>query len=488
MAGRSLTIRMGGDEGEGAIRGGEILAAALHREERLVLLYRGRPPVPRAPETILLRTGEGPLLSWIDTLDILFVWSQDAYDRYRDGLWPEGLLLYDPDRVRPREADAPIRHGVPLTRLVAKLGFPGAKPYLAAGVLGRLFGLSREALEGEAAASAEDVDAARAACAAGYEHARRPPLGVVNFELEPWNAAGRALRSGAAATAQALVAAGIGTIICAGEARDHEIAGELRRARLRVVEGEDEERALELALDAASAGEPVALLSEEGLGGLGALVGQAEARPVVFLRAPRPELLGPEEDLGAWCGPPARGLLLAPATVEECATISGHAVRYAARFRAPVGLYLDPVLAETLEAIPVGVVSNYEGLTDLPLASATEALSHRWSEVHLPPGARIGIVAWAGTRGAVRDASLVAENLRVRLAHLHPRMLAPAPDGELRSFLGSVERLLVAEPEPSAPLATYLETRFGAAPERLVWPVGSPLTPEAVLRALGLPG
>ena len=182
------------------------------------------------------------------------------------------------------------------------------------------------------------------------------------------------------------------------------------------------------------------------------------------------------------------GLLLAPATVEECSTVSGHAVRYAERFQAPVGLYLDPVLAETLEAIPEGAAALYEGLTGLPLASATEVLSQRWSEVHLPPGARVGVVAWGGTRGAVRDASLVAENLRVRLAHLHPRMLAPAPDGELRSFLGSVLRILVAEPEPSAPLSTYLETRFGAVPERLIWPLGSPLTPEAVLRALRLPG
>jgi hypothetical protein len=488
MAGRSLTICMGGDEGEGAIRGGEVLAAALHREERLVLLFRGRPPVPRAPETILLRTGEGPLVSWTETLDILFAWSQDAYDRFRDGLWPEGLLLYDPDRVRPREEDAPIRHGVPLTRLSARLGFPGARPYLAVGVLGRLLGLSREVLGTQAAAAASDPGAARAACEAGFEQARRPPLGVMNFEVEPSGAAGMVLSSGAAAVARALVDAGIETVVASAGARDHEVASELWRARPSVVEVKDEKRALDLALEAASRERPVVLLSEEGLGGLGELVSRAQGRPVVFLQAPRPGFLGREEDLAAWGGPWARGLLLAPATVEECVTLCELAVRYAAHFQAPVGLFLDPVLAETLEAVPQGVTLPFQGFTGLSSTSATEEISWRFREIHLPHGANTGIVAWAGARGAVRDASVVAANLRAPLAHFHPRVLVPPQDREIESFLGSVKRVLVAEPELSAPLLTYLEARFRVTLERLAVPPGSPLTPEGVLRVLGLAG
>ena len=44
-----------------------------------------------APVTVQLRVGDRPILSLGDSLDILFAWSQDAYDRYRDTLWSEDM-------------------------------------------------------------------------------------------------------------------------------------------------------------------------------------------------------------------------------------------------------------------------------------------------------------------------------------------------------------------------------------------------------------
>jgi Pyruvate/2-oxoacid:ferredoxin oxidoreductase gamma subunit len=475
MSGSTLTIRIGGEPGDGVIRCGEILAAALARARHAVLFHRGRSRVPRAPESALLRTADRPLLSVGDSLDILFAWSQEAYDRYRDTLWPEGLLLYDPDRVRARDSDAPIRHGVALTRLAARFAAPEPKAHLAAGVAARLLGIPRDAF---APASAAEV----AAFDAGHEVARRPPLGVVRYELDVWSGAPGKLQSGAAAAARALAVAGARTAICAGAARDAELVRALASEGIEVAAENDEAAALARAREAARSA-PALLLSPRGLAGLGAILDATAGAPVVAVQTPAVGALGDEGDLVAMLERRAADLLFVPANARECRAHARRAAETAARHRAPVALYVDPVLEDLEETLPESSLYPAGG-AHRNLEEAGRAAAREWAEVHFPAGTSVGVVSWGATHGAIREARLALEAEGIHLAHFQPRVLLPIPDDALRRFLEPLARIVAVEPEPAGPLAAVLRDRFGVAVERIDWPSGVPLTPEAVRAAV----
>jgi 2-oxoglutarate ferredoxin oxidoreductase subunit alpha len=477
MFGKSLTIRIGGDEGEGVLRCGEIVAEALNREKHLVLLHRGHAAVPTAPEAALLRSGERPPLSVGDSLDILFAWSQEAYNRFRDSLWPEGLLLYDPDAVRPREADAPIRHGVALRRLAAKHPVvPLAKSFLAAGVLMRLCGLAPPP-HGEDEAEA-------AVLQTGYEYARRPPLGVVHYELDRWGGPPRSTLSGARATARGAAAAGGRSAVCVGEAWASELAVELSRSGLLVQGESDEAAALARARAAAEHDQVLPLLCAEGLAGLADLMARAAALPVVLVRVPAAGAVGAAADLGALVDLADAGPVFAPANIEECDLHIQVAFEVARRFRRPAALLLDPVLGDTLESVLDEVAPPPAVPARMGAPEAYRALARQWAEVHFPAGARVGIVSWGAMAGPIREARLEGEGRGLRVAHLHPRVLAPLAAEGMRRFLEPLSRVIVAEPDPTAPLAEVLRTHYQREVESLAWPAGAPLTPEAVLAAV----
>ena len=179
----SLSLRVAGETGEGVSRCGDLLGDLLARAGHHVLLHRGAMRQVGAPASVELRVADSPLRALTGHLDVLFAWSQDGYDRHRDALWPEGVLLYDPERVRPREADAPIRHAIPLTKLAAEPSstqLERAKSYLATGVLARLLGIEAKALgqvrEGQGLLAANAYEE-------GYARGGRGTLGVMHYDV-----------------------------------------------------------------------------------------------------------------------------------------------------------------------------------------------------------------------------------------------------------------------------------------------------------------
>src|SRR5262249_38318460 len=112
------------------------------------------------------------------------------------------------------------------------------------------------------------------------------------------------------------------------------------------------------------------------------------------------------------------------------------------------------------------------------------ALAQEWSEVHFPAGARVGVIAWGATQGAIREARFDCEAEGLRVAHLHPRVLAPLCGDGFRRFLEPLARIIVVEPEPAGPLAAVVQSEYGREPDRLHWPSGIPLTPGVVYRAV----
>jgi 2-oxoglutarate ferredoxin oxidoreductase subunit alpha len=59
--------------------------------------------------------------------------------------------------------------------------------------------------------------------------------------------------------------------------------------------------------------------------------------------------------------------------------------------------------------------------------------------------AKIGIIGWGSTQGAIREGVNLAEKDDISVAHLQLKMVYPLPDAEVKDFLASVEQVIVAE-------------------------------------------
>jgi len=70
------------------------------------------------------------------------------------------------------------------------------------------------------------------------------------------------------------------------------------------------------------------------------------------------------------------------------------------------------------------------------------------------------------------------------VAALHPRVLSPLPEKELRDFIDSVEHVIVPEVNYQGQLAHHLAATFGFKPIRLKKYGGLPFTPGEIFRKI----
>jgi 2-oxoglutarate ferredoxin oxidoreductase subunit gamma len=110
--------------GQGIVLAGSILgkAAALgdHLESTLVQSY-GPESRGGACSAQVVIADSAIHYPYIQTPDILVCMSQSAYDKYIDGLKPDGILLIDQDLVRPKGRKDEL-YPIPATRLAEELG------------------------------------------------------------------------------------------------------------------------------------------------------------------------------------------------------------------------------------------------------------------------------------------------------------------------------------------------------------------------------
>ncbi len=96
------------------------------------------------------------------------------------------------------------------------------------------------------------------------------------------------------------------------------------------------------------------------------------------------------------------------------------------------------------------------------------AARHREALTIGPERAKVGVVAWGSSYGAVRDALAAAEREGIGARAFIPRLLAPFPRDAFAAFLESVERLVVVELSYGAQFDTYLRTIHPLPPDRTV--------------------
>ncbi|GER86369.1 pyruvate ferredoxin oxidoreductase [Dictyobacter vulcani] len=115
-----VTIRIGGESGEGTISGGDILALASARWGYHVYTFRTFPAeILGGPCMFQVRISDHPVKSMGDYADVLICLNKEAYDRNIGELRHGGVLIYDPSDFTPDQSDC-ITYAVPFNEIARK--------------------------------------------------------------------------------------------------------------------------------------------------------------------------------------------------------------------------------------------------------------------------------------------------------------------------------------------------------------------------------
>lgn len=142
-----VTIRIGGESGEGTIAGGDILALASARWGYHVYTFRTFPAeILGGPCLFQVRIGDHPIKSMGDYADVLICFNKEAYDRNINDLRSGGVLIYDPSDFTP-ETDDYIIYPIPFNEIARKeVQLFQTKNMVMLGAISGLFGPELEAI------------------------------------------------------------------------------------------------------------------------------------------------------------------------------------------------------------------------------------------------------------------------------------------------------------------------------------------------------
>ncbi len=142
-----VTIRIGGESGEGTISGGDILALAAARWGYYVYTFRTFPAeILGGPCMFQLRISDKPVKSMGDHADVLICLNREAFDRNVGDLRRGGVLMYDPSDFTPDTGDF-IAYPVPFNDLARKeVQLFQTKNMIMMGAISGLFGPPMEAI------------------------------------------------------------------------------------------------------------------------------------------------------------------------------------------------------------------------------------------------------------------------------------------------------------------------------------------------------
>jgi 2-oxoglutarate/2-oxoacid ferredoxin oxidoreductase subunit alpha len=143
-----VTIRIGGESGEGIISSGDILALASARWGYHVYTFRTFPAeILGGPNMFQVRISDQSVKSMGDCADVLICLNKEAYDRNVRDLRHGGVLVYDPSDFTPETTGDYITYAVPFNEIARKqVQHLKTKNVVMLGVICGLFGLPLEAV------------------------------------------------------------------------------------------------------------------------------------------------------------------------------------------------------------------------------------------------------------------------------------------------------------------------------------------------------
>jgi 2-oxoglutarate ferredoxin oxidoreductase subunit alpha len=158
-----------------------------------------------------------------------------------------------------------------------------------------------------------------------------------------------------------------------------------------------------------------------------------------------------------------------------------------ARPGTPGGQYLATGLEHTEDGLPNYTPENHARMTAKrfkKLRALSRALEANPPEYYGPENAKIGIIGWGSTEGAIREARYLAADKGIPVRHLHPKMVSPLPDRKIEHFLAELKQVIVVEENYTGQFAHFVKGRFGVRPIEVHKCEGVPITPQEILAAV----
>ena len=377
-----VTIRIGGESGEGTISGGDILALAAARWGYHVYTFRTFPAeILGGPCLFQVRISDAPVKSMGDYADVLICLNQEAYDRNRKDLRRGGVLIYDPSDFIPDTSDF-ITYAVPFNEIARKeVQLFQTKNMVMLGAISGLFGPPLEAivqvvqskLSRSRKANETLMEKNMLALEIAKKHVEEKIAKRDPYRLGPVEKANRVVLNGNQAVVAGALAARCGffagyPITPASDIMEG-LAKELPQVGGTFLQAEDEMSALASVLGASYGGvRAMTATSGPGFSLMTELIGLASMAelPAVIVDAQR---AGPstgmptkmeQSDLSfslyAGHGDTPR-IVVAPASVADCYSLMIDAFNMAERYQMPVLFLTDQSLTARVESVDADAFS-----------------------------------------------------------------------------------------------------------------------------------
>jgi 2-oxoglutarate ferredoxin oxidoreductase subunit alpha len=158
-----------------------------------------------------------------------------------------------------------------------------------------------------------------------------------------------------------------------------------------------------------------------------------------------------------------------------------------ARPGTPGGQYLGTGLEHTEEGLADYGPDNHLAMTEKRFRKL-KVLSNRFEmnppEYYGPEEAKIGVIGWGSTEGAIREARYLAQKAGIWVRHLHPRVISPLPEQQVRHFLCGLKQVVVVEENYTGQFAHFIKAKFGFRPIEVHKCQGVPINPQEIFNAI----
>ena len=419
-----FVIRIAGENGEGVLSVGDLLAQAMAKAGLNIYTFRNLPAEIKGGASMgQVRVSDGPIGAPGDAVDVLFAWNQENYTIHHPQLRETGIILYDPVDCTPDPAVHQQHFPIPLTEIAnQRLGERKAKNVVAIGALAGLTGLSEELVEtimqSRYGKRPKQMEVNLKALQAGYELARESlPLDQFRVTSATRRVGPRMIVTGNEAIALGALASGLqyfaGYPITPASDIMEILAKQLPRTGGVLIQTEDEISAICSCIGASYAGrKTMTSTSGPGLSLMVEAIGLAtmQETPVVVVDVQRggPSTGLPTKveqsdlDLAVYGrhGDAPR-IVLAPTTVEDMFLGAMDAFNMAEKYQVPVILMSDQHISHRQEAIPVPDVASIPVVNRKTVAPSEmeDFQRYRFTEDGVSPTALPGIhnVPWVAT-------------------------------------------------------------------------------------------
>lgn len=118
------------------------------------------------------------------------------------------------------------------------------------------------------------------------------------------------------------------------------------------------------------------------------------------------------------------------------------------------------------------------------LNTISNAFEKNEVELYGDPHAKIGIIGWGSTEGAIREACSLAEDHGVTVRHFHPHPISPLPDRQISVFLAPLKHLIIVEENLTGQFAHFIRSQYGMDPIMIHKCEGVPITSREIFNGI----